>query len=149
MDVKRALNLVAAQCSKKEFCSADIVAKLRRWELNERDIAAIMEFLTKHHFVDDERFAEAYARDKLRFNRWGRLKIAQMLRAKQIPEPVITQVLDSMSAEENDDTCLALLRQKSKTLKEADAYKFRAKLIRFALGRGFDYDTVSRCLNRL
>lgn len=149
MDAKKALNLVAAQCAKKEFCSADIVAKLRRWELSERDVAAIMEFLTKHRFVDDERFAKAYARDKARFNRWGQLKIAQMLRLKRIPEPMISNALAALPAKEDGDTCLALLRQKDRTLKEADPYKRRAKLCRFALGRGFDYDTVMHCLDRL
>ena len=149
MDAKKALNIIAAQCGKKECCSADVAARLRRWELSERDVAAIMEFLVKHRFVDDARFAEAYARDKSRFNRWGRLKIAQMLRLKRIPESMISNALATLPAEEDGDTCLALLRQKDKTLKEADPYKRRAKLCRFALGRGFDYDTVMRCLDQL
>ena len=80
MDAKKALNIVAGQCSKKEYCSFDILKKLQRWELEEKDIAAVMEFLVKNHFLDDTRFAEAYARDKHRFNRWGKLKIMQMLR---------------------------------------------------------------------
>ena len=69
MDAKKALNIVAGQCSKKEYCSFDILKKLQRWELEEKDIAAVMEFLVKNHFLDDTRFAEAYARDKHRFNR--------------------------------------------------------------------------------
>ena len=74
MDAKKALNIVAGQCSKKEYCSFDILKKLQRWELEEKDIAAVMEFLVKNHFLDDTRFAEAYARDKHRFNRWGKVE---------------------------------------------------------------------------
>lgn len=149
MDAKKALNIIAAQCGKKECCSADVAARLRRWELSERDVAAIMEFLVKHRFVDDARFAEAYARNKSRFNRWGRLKIARMLRLKQIPEAVIGQALAAIPEEGEDGHCLELLRQKARLLKETDAYKRKARLYRFAVGRGFDHDTVSRALGLL
>ena len=63
MDAKKALNIVAGQCSKKEYCSFDVLKKLQRWELEEKDIAAVMEFLVKNHFLDDGRFVEAYARE--------------------------------------------------------------------------------------
>ena len=145
MDAKKALNIVAGQCSKKEYCSFDVLKKLQRWELEEKDIAAVMEFLVKNHFLDDARFAEAYARDKHRFNRWGKLKIMQMLRQKRL----IEQALSALPDEENDTTCRALLKQKNRGLKEEDPYKRKAKLFRFALSRGFDYETISRCIDQL
>lgn len=149
MDANKALNIVAAQCSKKEYCTADVYQKLLRWELNEKEAAAIMDFLVKNHFVDDERFAEAYVLDKARFNRWGRLKIARMLRVKQIPDAIVERALALLPDEETEETCLSLLRQKAKGLKESDPYKRKAKLYRFALGRGFSHDTISRCLANL
>ncbi|MBC5623163.1 regulatory protein RecX [Butyricimonas hominis] len=149
MDAKKALNIVAGQCSKKEYCSADVLAKLRRWELPEKDIAEIMAFLVKNRFLDDTRFAEAYARDKFRFNRWGKLKIAQMLRRKQVADSVIGQALAALPEEDTDATCMELLRQKNKSIKDEDPYKRKAKLIRFALSRGFEYETVNRCLSHL
>ena len=57
MDAKKALNIVAGQCSKKEYCSFDIFKKLQRWELEEKDIAAVMGVLVKNHCLDDTRFA--------------------------------------------------------------------------------------------
>ena len=120
-----------------------------RWELNEKEAATIMDFLVKNHFVDDERFAEAYVLDKARFNRWGRLKIARMLRVKQIPDAIVERALALLPDEETEETCLSLLRQKANGLKESDPYKRKAKLYRFALGRGFSHDTISRCLASL
>lgn len=149
MDAKKALNIVAGQCSKKEYCSSDVLSKLRRWELEEKDIAEIMAFLIKNRFLDDTRFAEAYARDKFRFNRWGKIKIAQMLRRKQVSDSVIEQALATLPAEDTDATCLELLRQKNKSVKDEDPYKRKAKLIRFALSRSFDYETVNRCLSHI
>jgi len=149
MEVEKALRLMAGQCSRREMCRADVVAKLRQWELSEREIKDVMDFLKQQHFVDDVRFAKAYVQDKFRFRRWGKLKIEQQLRQKQLPAPVIAEALATLPEESYDETCLSLLRQKDKSLKEPDPYKRRAKLCRFALGKGFDYDLVTRCVERI
>lgn len=149
MDAKKALNIVAGQCSKKEYCTFDVMTKLERWELSEKDIAEIMEFLVKNRFLDDCRFAEAYTRDKHRFNRWGKLKIGQMLRQKHVADSIIEEALATLPEEESDTTCMSLLQQKSQGLREEDPCKRKAKLFRFALSRGFDYETISRCIRQL
>lgn len=149
MDVKKALQIIAAQCSKKEYCRFDITVKLQRWELSEKDIAEVMAFLVKNHFVDDERYARAYAKDKFRFNRWGKLKIELMLRQKQIPDHIVAEALRALPEEDYDEVCISLLKQKSRSLKEEDSRKRKAKLFRYALARGFSYEVVARCLKRL
>ena len=147
--MEKALRLMAGQCSRREMCRADVVAKLRQWELSEWEIEEVMDFLERQRFVDDVRFARAYVQDKFRFRRWGKLKIEQQLRQKQLPAPVIAEALAALPEESYDETCLSLLRQKDKSLKEPDPYKRRAKLCRFALGRGFDYEVVARCVERI
>ena len=88
---ERALKNLADKCSRKEYCSADIRKKLEQWELPEEEAAKVMQFLQEHHFVDDRRYARNYAEDKARFNRWGRQKIALMLRQKGIAPDLITE----------------------------------------------------------
>ncbi len=149
MTPEKALNLIAGQCSKKECCTADIRQKLLRWELPEEDIARILDYLLRHRFVDDDRFARIYAEDKFRFNCWGRQKIALMLRRKGIPSATVEAALAAIPSDSYADSCLDLLRQKLRSLSEPDPYKLRAKLARFALSRGFDYDTVRTCLEQL
>ena len=63
-----------------------------------------------------------------------------------MPDSIINQALAALPEEDSDATCLALLRQKNKSIKDEDPYKRKAKLIRFALSRGFDYETVNRCM---
>ena len=99
--------------------------------------------------MDDDRFARIYAEDKFRFNRWGRQKIALMLRRKGIPSATVEAALAAIPGSSYADSCLDLLRQKLRSLSEPDPYKLRAKLTRFALSRGFDYDTVRECLEQL
>lgn len=149
MTPEKALNAIAGMCSKKEYCSQAVREKLLKWEIPEKDITRILDFLHQNKFVDDSRFATSYARDKFRFNKWGRQKINQMLRQKGVPPPIITEALSALDTEDYDKTCMALLHGKLKTLKEDAPIKIKAKLIRFAAGRGFDFDTIHRCLSRL
>ena len=149
MDVKKALHIIAAQCSKKEYCSFDVIVKLQRWELTGTDIAEVMAFFVKNHFVDDERYARAYAMDKFRFNRWGKQKIERMLRQKQRAEHIVAGALNGLPDEAYDEACISLLKQKARSLKEDDPRKRKAKLFRYALGRGFCYEVVSRCIKQL
>lgn len=149
LDAKKALKITAGLCSKKEYCSSDIQKKLDTWEIPSQEQTEIITFLIKNKFIDDERFATFYARDKFRFNKWGKQKITQMLKQKNIASSIITTALFSLNEQDYDQTCLSLLQQKQKSIKDTNPYQIKAKLFRFGLSRGFDYDTVNRALDRL
>lgn len=149
MKPEKALQIITAQCSRKEYCSADVMEKLRKWELPEKEMDKIMEFLYRHKFIDDARFACSYAEDKFRFNHWGKQKIVQMLQRKKIPTEIIDQALQGIEPAAYQEECKTLLAQKMKTLHDTDPYKLKAKLFRFGAGRGFDFDTLHRCLSDL
>ena len=149
MKPEQALNILAEQCSKKEICSKDARQKLIKWEIQEEDIKKIMSFLLEHKFIDDERFARIYTEDKFRFNHWGKQKITMMLRQKGISQDIIDEALSIIPTDNYTEHCMELLQQKYRTLTEQDPYKLKAKLTCFAVGRGFDYDTVSKCLFQL
>ncbi len=108
-----------------------------------------MDFLIRHQFIDDRRYATIYAEDKFRFNHWGKQKITRMLRQKGIPGEIITEALSGIAPAAYAENCLEILRQKLRTLPPEEPYKTKGKLMRFALGKGFDYDTVIHCINRL
>ena len=72
-----------------------------------------------------------------------------MLRQKKIEPTIIQEALAQLPPEDYDTTCLSLLQGKLKTLKNDTPLRIKAKLIRFAAGRGFDLDTINRCLSRL
>ena len=145
MDYKKALNLAASLCSKKEYCCDDIRKKLLAWEIAPEDCSRILDFLQKNKFIDEARFASFYARDKFRFNRWGVQKIGLMLRQKGISSDIIREALSTLDASEYETTCLSLLKQKLRAIHDTDALQTKAKLFRFCLGRGFDYETVRKC----
>lgn len=149
MDYKKALNLAASLCSKKEYCCDDIRKKLLAWEITPKDCNRILDFLQKNRFIDEARFASFYARDKFRFNRWGMKKINLMLRQKGIPSDIVRSALATLDASEYETTCLSLLKQKYRSLHDRDELQTKAKLFRFCLSRGFDYETIQRCYDLL
>lgn len=143
------LNRAASLCSRSEHCIADITDKLRRRGSAPDVTARIIRRLVDENFIDEERFAKAFVRDKYRFDKWGSLKIRQALLLKHIPEDNIDTALDEINREEYLDNLKALLTAKRKNIKDEDDYQIRGKLIRFALGRGYEMDEVLRFIDHL
>lgn len=102
--------------------------------------------LVKEKFIDEERYSRAFAADKLNYNKWGRMKIRQALALKRIPDDIAETVLDEIDSEEYIRILTPLLKAKRKSTKAASDYELNAKLIRFAMGRGFTMDVIRECL---
>ena len=98
MTADEVLYKLAARCSVSEQCMSDIEAKLAKFDLPEEEKIRILRHLVEEKYVDDERYAEAYVRDKYRFNKWGRIKIAQGLRMKGIDRESIEAAMASIAA---------------------------------------------------
>ena len=88
-----ALNKAAALCARSEQASGDIYAKLTGWGLTTEEADGVMKQLISENYLNDERYARAYCRDKMRFNGWGRIKVAFMLKSKGIGKSHIEAVL--------------------------------------------------------
>ena len=93
MNYKEALSYTMDLCSRQEKCSSEIREKLEKFNLPGEDVEKVLHSLKKEGFIDESRYAGMFVRDKLRFNRWGRVKIRYMLSARKIPEEIIYAVL--------------------------------------------------------
>lgn len=138
---------LAALCAQAEHCQWEMVEKMRKWEIPEEAQARIMERLVKERYVDDERFARAFVKDKVRYNKWGRRKVEQALWQKHIDEDIRKNVLNEIDDEEYLSVLRPLLKQKRKSIKAQNDYELNQKLMRFALGRGFTFDIIKQCID--
>jgi regulatory protein len=146
MTEKEALNRMAAYCSESEHCRLDVRDKLLRQELDEGAIARILNRLEKENFIDNERYARSFINDKLRFGKWGKVKIKRTLRLKQIPEEVIAKGLEEMDQKEYIWILKEVLLKKKKTIQTTNEYELKAKLTQFALGKGFEMEDIEKCV---
>ena len=132
-------------CSRREYCRYDIIKKAMTALEGDREAAeAVLEVLVSEKYVDDLRYASAYAREKAMISGWGETKIRYMLSAKRIERALIDEALTEIDEVKADSRLRKVLENKAKTLK-ADP-QIRLKLLRFALGRGYQYDDVVRVL---
>ena len=138
---------LAALCAQAEHCQYEMLEKMRRWELPEDAQARVMAKLVKERYVDDERYAQAFVKDKIRYNKWGRRKVEQALWQKRIDEDIRKRVLDEVDDDEYLIILRPLLKQKRKTIKAQNDYELNQKLMRFAVGRGFTFDIIRQCID--
>ena len=80
---QEALQKLSALCARAEHSSGEMLEKMRRWQLSEDAHERVLDRLIDEKFVDDERFARLFVREKIRFDRWGRRKIEQALYQKR------------------------------------------------------------------
>ena len=138
---------LAALCAQAEHCQQEMRDKMRRWGLDETVQNRIIDRLIKERYVDDERYARAFVKDKIRYNKWGRRKVQQALWMKRIDADIQQQVLDEIDEKEYLDVLRPLLKQKRKSIKAESDYELNQKLLRFALSRGFGFDIIRQCLD--
>ena len=138
---------LAALCAQAEHCQYEMLEKMRRWELPEDAQARVIAKLINERYVDDERYAQAFVKDKIRYNKWGRRKVEQALWQKRVDEDIRKRVLDDVDDDEYLNVLRPLLKQKRKTIKAKNDYELNQKLVRFALGRGFTFDIIRQCID--
>ena len=145
--MEKALDKMRRLCSRREYCVSDIRAKLmKELDGDVQKVETAINKLKDEKYVDDQRYATAYARDKASISGWGATKIRYMLSAKGVAKDVISEALNEVDEVKASTRLEKLLENKYKSLKDDPQWKI--KLLRFALGRGYSYDEVNDQIQR-
>jgi regulatory protein len=146
----RVLGRMQRLCSMREYCVSDILKKMDRDELAKEEELDMVERLKEDKFLDEGRFATAFARDKRRLSGWGPAKIRFVLRSKGITDDIIEGALREMEPEGGDNTLEKIMLRKYKLLYgESDSEKLRARMLRFGVSRGFPFGEVFEVTSRI
>lgn len=129
-------------CAYQERCSSEIHKKLDGFELSNSQRNQIIKDLHVNNFFSDPRYCSSVVSGKFRINRWGKLKIRAFLKQKNLPETLILDALNEIDDDAYNSTIAHLLQRKSQEIKEKDGYKKQAKLIRYLLSKGYEFDRV-------
>ena len=149
MDAKEAYNKLAILCSRKEYCVSDMQKKMQSWKLGSKQESQIIAQLITEKYIDETRFAEAFVKDKFRFNKWGKYKIKFQLKQKNIAQELIDSSIEIITDDEYFEMIEELLISKNKSIKAKTEYERRGKLLRFMTQRGFEIDAVNIKLDAL
>lgn len=141
-----ALNRAAAYCTTCERCICEVRAKLARWGMDSAAQQRIIERLINENFISEERYARAFVADKLRFNRWGRVKIAAALREKKVAPECVAEALATIDDEEYMGIMQAVVAAKRRELRGKADYASQQKILRFAAGRGFEPNLIMQAI---
>lgn len=145
---KKVADRLRGLCSRREYCVADVLKKACDALDGDRNAAQeVVDLLISEKYVDDQRYASAFARDKASIQGWGAVKIRYMLAGKGVARDVIDRALEEIDEEKAGSRLEKLLESKFRTLKEAP--QCRLKMLRFGLGRGYSYDEVSAVVELL
>ena len=133
-----------ASCSRREYCKREIMAKLSRLEVERSEAESIVEALCREKYIDESRYAAAFARDKSSLQGWGPLKIRMALSAKGIDDGTISAALDEVDSGSAEKKLRTLIAGKMRQLRSEDERTRRLKVLRYALGRGYDYKQAAK-----
>lgn len=146
---KKVLSRLQNQCARREYCIADIRKKaLKALDTDDSSAAdPLIETLLKDGYLDESRYASAFATDKSALEGWGSVKIRFALRARGIPASVIDAAIAGIDSERAGEKLSRLLQAKMRTL-QGDP-QCRIKLLKYALSRGYEYDDVRSAVAKL
>ena len=135
-------------CSRREYCVSDIRKKLMvQLEGKTDEVEQVLDALVREKYIDDLRYASAYARDKASISGWGATKIRYMLSSKGVSSETIALALEEIDSGKAQNRLDKLMENKLRTLR--DDPQCRLKMLRFGLGRGYAYDEVSPVVDGL
>ena len=131
-----------------EYCTFDIRRKALKAMEGDADAAErIVASLVADRFVDDRRYAGAFAREKSALQGWGAVKIRFLLRGKGISDGIIADALQEIDEEKAASKLDKLAADKYRLLKDDPQCKL--KLLKALLSRGYGYDEVEAAVNQV
>ena len=141
-DINIAIERIKNYCALQDRCQWDVLQKLREWGLQQATKDHILEILITNKFIDEERFSTSFCRGKFRIKNWGKRKIINELKRKQISSICINTGLKEIDEKEYDLVLEKLFYQKERSIKDKNQFIRKTKIANFLIQRGFENNLV-------
>ena len=144
---EEALAKLQRYCAYQERCHEEVRSKLLDMGIYSDWREEIIVQLIEENFLNEERFARAFARGKFRIKQWGRTRIRQELKKRKISDYCLRKAMEEIEEEDYLNTLRTALIKKNISLKEEDPYQRKSKLARYAVSRGFESELAWQLIN--
>lgn len=136
-------------CYYQERCHKEVRNKLYELGCRKDEVEELISEMIQADLLNEERYAKAIASGKFRMNKWGKKKILYLLRQNQISEYCINKALKSIDSQEYYTTILNLVEKKLPDYKSNSAYITKNKLVKYLMGKGFEYNLIQQAINEI
>jgi len=140
--VKEATLKLMQFCAYRDRSQKEVEEKLKEMRMIPAAREQIIIKLMQENFLNEERFARSFVRGKFRIKKWGRIKIKQELKAREISTPLIKMAFTEIQEEDYINTLRELAEKKTVLIKEKDPYKKRNKLCNYLIQKGYESNLV-------
>lgn len=148
ISAEAALQRAMGLCARREKTHREIKEKLFSWGISQRDAGQIISKLISEGFLNEERYARAFAHDKSRFHQWGPRKIEMALMAKGVSANNIALALKDLAGDSQREAMEVLIKRYSGRLKGLTRIQARLKLAKYLMGKGFEASKVWEVLGQ-
>ncbi len=141
--ISQGLELAKNYASLQERTQDEVVSKLVSAGLSQEEAEEVVAELILQDYINEQRYANLYARSKFNQNNWGKTKIKYGLRAKKISDRCIEEALETIEEKDYLEKCRMVFEKKLKTTKGKNQRDIINKTTRYLYSRGFDYETIN------
>jgi regulatory protein len=134
-------------CAYQDRCHQEVRSKLIELGCYGQDLEEVMASLIEEKFLDEERFARSFARGKFRMKQWGRTRIRQELKLRNISDYCIRKAMTEISEQDYLKTLEEILEKRATQIGEANDFERKGKLAQYAMSRGFEGDLIWKALD--
>lgn len=147
---QQALQKAKHYCAYQERSHAEVKEKLYGFGLYKKEVEELLSTLIEENYLNEERFAIAFAGGHFRTKHWGRVKIKYQLKQKQVSEYCIKKALKTIDEDDYQQTLQKLFDGKLKTLKsEKNIFIKKRKLQDYLLQKGFEMELIRELLSKI
>jgi len=146
---KQALIKIMAFCSYQERTQQEVRDKLYGFGLYKDVVEVLIVRLLEENYLNEERFAKAFAGGKFRIKQWGRIKIIEALKQKQLSSYCIKQAMKEISTGDYEQTLVSLIEKREEKETEENGYKRKHKTAQFIIGKGFEPELVWEIIKKV
>jgi regulatory protein len=147
---EEALQKLRHYCSYQERSHKEVKEKLYSFGLSKQDVEESISSLIAEDYLNEERYAQSFARGHFRTKHWGKVKIVYELKQKGVSAYFIQRALNEIDDGEYEKTLINLISKKASILpKNGKKYIIRQKIADYVMQKGYEVTLVQRLLTEL
>mgnify|MGYP001298911791 FL=1 len=142
-DIKIAIERLRLYCALQDKCQWDVKQKMREWGLLKISQDHIMQLLIEEKYIDEERYSRSFCRGKFKIKKWGKVKITNELKKKNISAICISKGLEEIKDSEYDKELeKQYQKKKNSLLEERNIFMKNKKIASFLITKGYESNLV-------